>query len=231
MIRLLSSLLLLIISAGTAFGQTKITASEAAKIFEKNKKVQLLDVRTQKEYTDKHIANSVNLDWNQKTEFEEGLLSKFNKKSPVYVYCLSGGRSAQAAKNLVERGFTVYEIEGGILKWEAANLPLEKSLSQTPKGLTLKQFKALTKDDQMVLVDFHASWCGPCKEMEPFIKQVAEKYKGKVKVVKIDVDENDTLTKQLGITSIPVLYLYKGGKRIWKHTGFADLVTIEKQLN
>lgn len=231
MIRLLSSLLLLIASACTAIGQTKITASEAAKIFEKNKKVQLLDVRTQKEYTDKHIANSINLDWNQKAEFEEGTSSKLNKKKPVYVYCLSGGRSAQAAKTLAEQGFTVYEIEGGILKWEAANLPLERNLSQTPKGLTIKQFKALTKDEQMVLVDFHASWCGPCKEMEPFIKQVAKKYTGKVKVVKIDVDENGTLTKQLGITSIPVLYLYKGGKRTWKHTGFADLETIEKQLN
>lgn len=231
MIRLLSSLLVLIACLTTAFGQTKITVSEAAKIFEKNKKAQLLDVRTQKEYTDKHIANSINLDWNQKAEFEEGILSKLNKKSPVYVYCLSGGRSAQAAKNLADRGFTVYEIEGGILKWEATNLPLEKNLSQAPKGITLKQFKALTKDEQMVLVDFHASWCGPCKEMEPSIKQIAEKYAGRVKVLKIDVDENDTLTKQLGITSIPVLYLYKGGKRIWKHTGFADLKTIEKQLN
>ncbi|MBL1408765.1 thioredoxin domain-containing protein [Sphingobacterium faecale] len=214
MIRLLNSLLVLIACLTTAFGQTKITASEAAKIFEKNKKAQLLDVRTQKEYTDKHIANSINLDWNQKAEFEEGTLSKLNKKSPVYVYCLSGGRSAQAAKNLADRGFTVYEIEGGILKWEATNLPLEKNLSQAPKGITLKQFKALTKDEQMVLVDFHASWCGPCKEMEPSIKQIAEKYAGRVKVLKIDVDENDTLTKQLGITSIPVLYLYKGGKRI-----------------
>lgn len=225
------SLLLFGISCTIGIAQSKISVSEAAQIFEKKRKIQLLDVRTQKEYVDKHISNAINLDWNKKVEFEKGIVSKFDKKSPVYVYCLSGGRSAQAAKTLADQGFTVYEIDGGILKWEAANLSLEKEKSSTPKGLTLKQFKTLTNDEQMVLVDFHASWCGPCKEMEPFIQKIAKKYTGKVKVVKIDVDENATLTKQLGITSIPVLFLYKNGKRIWKNTGFADQKTIEKQLN
>ncbi|WP_164108466.1 MULTISPECIES: thioredoxin [Sphingobacterium] len=225
------SLLLVGLLYTTGLAQSKISVSEAAQIFEKKKKTQLLDVRTKKEYLDKHIANSINLDWNKKAEFEEGITSKLNKKSPVYVYCLSGGRSAQAAKTLADRGFTVYEIDGGLLKWEAANLPLEKEQSSTPKGLTLKQFKTITNDKQMVLVDFYASWCGPCKEMEPFIQEIAKKYAEKVKVVKIDVDENNTLTKQLGITSIPVLFLYKDGKRIWKNIGFADKKTIEKQLN
>ncbi|WP_164126026.1 thioredoxin [Sphingobacterium luzhongxinii] len=225
------SLLLVGLLYTTGLAQSKISVSEAAQIFEKKKKTQLLDVRTKKEYLDKHIANSINLDWNKKAEFEEGITSKLNKKSPVYVYCLSGGRSAQAAKTLADRGFTVYEIDGGLLKWEAANLPLEKEQSSTPKELTLKQFKTITNDKQMVLVDFYASWCGPCKEMEPFIQEIAKKYAEKVKVVKIDVDENNTLTKQLGITSIPVLFLYKDGKRIWKNIGFADKKTIEKQLN
>ncbi|ERJ59954.1 thioredoxin [Sphingobacterium paucimobilis] len=220
---------LLYITAASA--QNKISATEAAQILNKKKNIQLLDVRTQKEYADKHIANSVNLDWNKKAEFEEGVTNKFNKKQPLYVYCLSGGRSAQAAKALTEQGYTVYEIDGGILKWEAAGLSLEKEKSSGSKGLTLKQFNALTKDKQMLLVDFHASWCGPCKEMAPFIQEIAKKYTGKVKVVKIDVDENETLTKQLGITSIPVLFLYKDGKRTWKHIGFADQKTIEKQLN
>lgn len=224
-------LLLLGLFYTTGLAQSKISVSEASQIFEKKKKTQLLDVRTQKEYLDKHIANSINLDWNKKAEFEEGVTAKLNKKAPVYVYCLSGGRSAQAAKTLADRGFTVYEIDGGLLKWEAASLPLEKEQFATPKGLTLKQFKTITNDKQMVLVDFYASWCGPCKEMEPFIQEVAKKYVGKVKVVKIDVDENNTLIKQLGITSIPVLFLYKDGKRIWKNIGFADKNTIEKQLN
>lgn len=225
------SLLLLGLFCTTGLAQSKISASEAAKILEKNKKTQLLDVRTQKEYVEKHIANSINLDWNKRAEFEKGITTKLNKKNPVYVYCLSGGRSSQAAKSLTDKGFTVYEIDGGLLKWEAVNLSLEKEQHSNIKGITLKQFKTITNDEQMVLVDFYASWCGPCKEMEPFIQEIAKKYSGKVKVVKIDVDENNTLTKQLGITSIPVLFLYKDGKRTWKNIGFADKKTIEQQLN
>ena len=75
------------------------------------------------------------------------------------------------------------------------------------------------KSTEPVLVDFHAVWCGPCKAMAPALEQVAAEMKGKVKVVKIDVDENPKVTGTYGIRAMPTLILFKGGKVAAQHTG------------
>ena len=212
-----------------AMAQTKVAAEDAYKVLsKKSKKVQLLDVRTDKEYDAKHIKNSIHADWNKATDFENAT-AKLNKKKPVYVYCLSGGRSSKAAQVLAEKGFDVREIEGGILKWENNNLPLEKKNTQLA-GLSKKQFEELTKQHAIVLVDFYATWCGPCKEMEPHIAQIKKNYAGKVEVLKIDVDQNSKLAKELKVSSIPLLHIYKGGKLSWQKEGYTDLETIKQKL-
>ena len=66
--------------------------------------------------------------------------------------------------------------------------------------------------DQPVLVDFWAAWCGPCRMIAPTIEAVAEKYQGKAKVMKLNVDENPNIPMQFGIRGIPTLILYKGGE-------------------
>lgn len=212
-----------------SYAQEKVTVSGAYKALTQNNKIQILDVRTAAEYDSKHIDNAIHIDWTKKNNFEEMIISKLDKKRPVYVYCLSGGRSAQAAKFMEDKGYNVTEIEGGVLKWEEAKLPLEIKSSEL-KGLNLKKFKKAVMSEELVLVDFHATWCGPCKELDPILKNVAKKHAGKVKLLKIDVDENSTLAQQLGITNIPLLHLYKSGKLLWKHTGLVDQQTIEKQL-
>ena len=222
-------ILLATFSLTSVIAQTKVTAEDAYKVLKKKpKNVQLLDVRTDKEYESKHIKNSIQVDWNNPTVFES-TTSKLNKKKPVYVYCLSGGRSTKAAKVLAEKGYDVREIEGGIMKWESNNLPLISKAS-TLSGLNKKHFLELTKEHPIVLVDFYATWCGPCKEMEPHINYVKNNYKGKVQVVKIDVDQNNKLIKELKISSIPQLYVYKNGKLTWKKEGYTDLETIKQNL-
>lgn len=75
------------------------------------------------------------------------------------------------------------------------------------------------KASEPVVVDFFAEWCGPCKAMAPALDLVAQEMKGKVKVVKLDVDRNPNVTMKYGIRAMPTLMIFKGGKVAAQHTG------------
>ena len=75
------------------------------------------------------------------------------------------------------------------------------------------------KSTEPVLVDFHAQWCGPCKAMAPALEQISQEMHGKVKIVKVDVDENPKVTGTYGIRAMPTLILFKAGKVAAQHTG------------
>jgi thioredoxin 1 len=75
------------------------------------------------------------------------------------------------------------------------------------------------KSTEPVLVDFFAEWCGPCKAMAPALEQVAKEMQGKIKVVKLDVDQNPSVTGKYGIRAMPTLIMFKNGKPAAQHTG------------
>ena len=75
------------------------------------------------------------------------------------------------------------------------------------------------KSSEPVLVDFFAEWCGPCKAMAPALEQIAQEMQGKVKVVKLDVDQNPKVTSEYGIRAMPTLLLFKNGQVAAQHTG------------
>ena len=81
-----------------------------------------------------------------------------------------------------------------------------------------------------VLVDFHATWCGPCKALAPVIDEIATEYTGKLKVVKVDVDEAQDTATSLGIMSVPTLMIFKDGKEAMRRVGGAPKQTLMAEI-
>ncbi|NEZ46663.1 thioredoxin [Clostridium niameyense] len=80
--------------------------------------------------------------------------------------------------------------------------------------------KEVLDSDIPVLVDFWATWCGPCRMLGPVVEEISEDFNGKVKFVKINVDENPVISTQYKISSIPTLMLFKGGNAEETLVGF-----------
>ena len=94
--------------------------------------------------------------------------------------------------------------------------------------LTVDNFKTeVLESDMPVLVDFWAPWCGPCKMLGPVISQIAEEYDGKVKVGKVNVDEEQELAMAYGVMSIPMLAVFKGGKMVNQAVGVQSAEALE----
>ncbi len=83
---------------------------------------------------------------------------------------------------------------------------------------------------QPVLVDFTAVWCGPCKMLDPVVKELAQAWNGHVKVVKLDVDNNPNLAMQYQVMGVPTLMLFKNGQPIERVTGYQPKNRLEKKF-
>ena len=81
-----------------------------------------------------------------------------------------------------------------------------------------------------VMVDFWAVWCGPCKVLGPIVEEIAKEYEGKLKVGKVNVDENNNLASQYGVMSIPTLKFFKNGKLVGELIGAAPKATIAQEI-
>lgn len=91
--------------------------------------------------------------------------------------------------------------------------------------------EVLKEHSQPVLVDFWATWCGPCRIQGPIVDQVAQTFAGKAKVGSVDVDANQAVSQQYGILSIPTLLLFHHGKVVWQGVGVQQKSQLEAALN
>jgi thioredoxin 1 len=162
----------------------------------------LLDVRTPEEFSKGHLAHALNWNWTD-GQFKQKF-GELDPTQPVFVYC-SAVVAAAAAWHASVEGFTqVYELQGGIMKWNAANLPEEIAEgAKAPGGMSKADFEALYDKDKVVLVDFYADWCAPCKRMKPYLDEISKDMSDKVTVVRVDADANPALCKELGVDALP----------------------------
>ena len=91
--------------------------------------------------------------------------------------------------------------------------------------------QSVLKSEQTVMVDFWATWCGPCKALSPVVDEVARSYNGKVKVYKMDVDRNNATPMRYGVRGIPTLLIFKGGKVAEQIVGYVPKEAIQKALD
>jgi thioredoxin 1 len=210
--------------------KTILSANEFAEKIKELTTAKIIDVRTSEEFSKGHIANANNYDWNG-NEFENQIAT-LDKSEPVFVYCLSGGRSSSAANKMRSSGFqNVYELDGGLMMWRDANLPETTNNNDVSDGMSKQQFDALLNTDKVILVDFYADWCAPCKKMKPYLDEISKEMSDKVVVIRINADDNQALCKELKIDALPLLQIYKNKSLTWINKGFIEKAEVVRKLN
>ena len=145
--KILISLTLALVTT-SSFCQTKLTTSAFLDSVQSPNAL-LLDVRTAKEFESGSIGNAKNIDWNDRDSFE-AYINTLNRKQPIYLFCLSGGRSAKAADYLTQKGFSVFELQGGFLKFQ--NEQTANGIQGSNEGISLSKFQDIIKSNPKVLV-------------------------------------------------------------------------------
>lgn len=203
-----------------------LSVIEFSKKLSQTQNVQLLDVRTPEEFKADHLDNAINNNI-LATDFEAKTQS-LNKSKPLFVYCKAGSRSAKAAEKLAALGFAIiYNLDGGLMKWNANEMakPAEKII-----GISAQEYNKLLQANTKIIVNFYAKWCEPCKKMEPYISKLQQELKGKINLVRFDVDQNKTILDALKLDGLPVVIIYENQKEIYRHVGYLSEDDLRKHI-
>lgn len=94
----------------------------------------------------------------------------------------------------------------------------------------MENFNDIINGDKPVLVDFYATWCGPCKAMAPTIDALGQELKGEARILKIDIDKNEAVANEYQIQSVPTFIIFKKGQIVWRQSGVMDQATLSQQV-
>lgn len=92
-------------------------------------------------------------------------------------------------------------------------------------------FKSLEQEQPLVLIEFAAAWCGPCQTLVPVIEEIKTHFDGGLKILKIDIDENQMITQKFQIRSVPTMILFAQGKQVWRKAGLVTKRNIMDEVS
>ncbi len=95
----------------------------------------------------------------------------------------------------------------------------------------MEKFNEMINGELLTLVDFFATWCGPCKMMHTILEQLKEKMGDDIRILKVDVDKNEALSMQYRIQSVPTLMLFKKGEMLWRQSGAMSLNDLMQKIS
>lgn len=179
---------------------------------------QILDVRTAGEYQSGHIANALQANWLDPREFKNRT-QYLDKTKTIYIYCQSGGRSASAQTALIQAGFKVVNLEGGMSNWRMQELPVE-GLGNTVQ-MRVVDFKKLIQSNEYVLVEIGALWCPPCRKMQPVVDGLKQSPPKPFYFLAVDGGQDMDVMKSVKADDLPTFILYKNGVEVWRKVGVA----------
>ncbi|MEY4811191.1 MAG: hypothetical protein RLZZ462_64 [Bacteroidota bacterium] len=179
---------------------------------------QILDVRTAGEYQSGHIANALQANWLDPKEFKNRT-QYLDKSKIIYIYCQSGGRSASAQAALMEAGFKVVNLEGGISNWRMQQMPVEGAGNAVQ--MRVVDFEKLLQSNQYVLVDIGAVWCPPCRKMQPVMDALKQTPPKPFYFLAVDGGQDMDVMKLVKADDLPTFILYKNGVEVWRKVGVA----------
>ena len=188
-------------------------------------KAQVLDVRTATEFNGGHIQHALQANWMDAKEFANRT-QHLDKNETVYVYCQAGGRSASAQNYLVQQGYKVVNLEGGMSNWKMNGFPVEGA-GNKPQ-MRVEDFNKTIQNSQWVLVDVGAEWCPPCRKMLPVLAELKSKSKTPYYFLAVDGGNDVEVMKSIHSEALPTFVIYKNGKEVWRHEG---LVTLQEFTN
>jgi hypothetical protein len=177
---------------------------------------QILDVRTASEYQSGHIANALQANWLDPKEFKNRT-QHLDKSKIIYIYCQSGGRSASAQAALIQDGFKVVNLEGGMSNWRMQQMPVE-GLGNSVQ-MRVADFDKVLNSNQYVLVDVGAIWCPPCRKMQPVIDALKQNPPKPFYFLAVDGGQDIDVMKSVKADELPTFILFKNGFEIWRKVG------------
>ncbi|MDL2222715.1 thioredoxin [Bacteroidales bacterium OttesenSCG-928-M11] len=94
----------------------------------------------------------------------------------------------------------------------------------------MESFKDIINGDKPVLVDFYATWCGPCKMMHPIVEEIGKELDNKARILKIDIDKNESLALKYRIQAVPTFIIFQKGEAVWRVSGVVNKDVLKEEI-